>query len=400
MAARVLERYRPIDGLPLPAAYVDAQGVILAENESFRALHRIPASGEDGTLAMLFVDGDRDTIRDLVAGRQGYRHAFNRLTMSGSHESMVAEFTPISRENGPAFWQVLLHPSDDRSDSAPELGPRVAVPAGIVHDLRAPVQVVLGWASLLRRKLDDPESVEHALKTIERNAGQLIGLLEALLDQTKLGWTPLRRRHVDLVDLVTSEVRSIQPMADERGVHLSVALDTPALEVDGDEVQLRRVVLNLLVNAVKFTPPQGRIDCRLWRTDGRAGLAITDNGPGMTPELLTRVFDPYVQGPDQRLQADAGLGLGLTIVRHLVELHGGTVTASSAGPGRGATFTVLLPALPSIAPAAEARQPAPRPHADASPAGPSGGPYESETDSRRYAGPSDWRDGHNREHDL
>ncbi len=365
MAARVLERYRPIDGLPLPAAYVDAQGVILAENESFRALHSIPASGEDGTLAMLFVDGERDTIRDLVAGRQGYRHAFNRLTVSGSLDSMVAEFTPITRENGSAFWQVLLHPSDHRLDSAPELGPRVAVPAGIVHDLRAPVQVVLGWASLLRRKLDDPESVEHALKTIERNAGQLIGLLEALLDQTKPGWTaPLRRRHVDLVDLVTSEMRSIQPMADERGVHLSVAPDTPALEVDGDEVQLRRVVMNLLVNAVKFTPPHGRIDCRLWRTDGRAGLAITDNGPGISPELITRVFDPYVQGPDQRLQADAGLGLGLTIVRHLVELHGGTVTASSAGPGRGATFTVLLPALPAIPPPAETGQAAQRSRAD------------------------------------
>lgn len=365
MATGIPERYRPIDTLQSAAAYVDAEGAVLVENDSFRALRSFTGSGAARVggfmLPTLFIESDRKVVRDVLAGeRQGSRPASRTLTPAGATAPMLAEFVPIKRKaGGRIFWQVTLRPSQQPAGPFVELASRAAMTAGIVHDLRAPVQVVIGWASLLRRKHDDPERIEHALTLIERNAELVMNLLDLLLDQTRplRPRAPLPGRTVDLAELVRAEVRAIQPLAEESGVRVSLTIDAPEIAVQGDEVQLRRVVINILGNAVKFTPRNGVIACRLWRLGGWAGLAVRDNGPGISREFLPRVFDPFVQEPGHRLHSDEGIGLGLAVVRHLVEQHGGTVTASSAGSGRGAAFTVLLPAVPPNATEAPTRRP-------------------------------------------
>ena len=230
-----------------------------------------------------------------------------------------------------------------------DLGSRATMIAGIVHDLRAPVQVVRGWASLLRRKHDDPARTEHALSIIERSAETLKDLLEALLEQTRPAWmdAPVRRQELDLAELVRSEVRGVEPLADQAGVRVSLSADVPALALEGNEVQLRRVVANLIGNALKFTPRGGSVECRVWGWPQWAGLEVRDNGRGIDRAFLPKIFDAFQQEPSRHSRD--GHGLGLHIVRDLVELHGGRVSAASDGPGRGAVFTVLLPVAQDVA---------------------------------------------------
>lgn len=349
-------RYRPLAAMPLAAAYVDAEGGVLVENDWFRALRSTcspgAATADRFMLPMLFVEEDRDVVSGMLAA---YRRAPQRLsralTAAGSLAPLLAEFTPIRRRSGrDRFWFVTLRPSRQGDGPPLDLSSRAAATAGIVHDLRAPVQVVLGWASVLRRRQGDPAQLEHALTFIERSAGLLGALLEDLLEQTRPPWSrkPERRQDVDLAGIVAAEVQAVQPLAEDRGIHMSVAVEASPTAVRGDDLQLRRVVINLIGNAVQFTPPRGLVSCRLWRSGGWVGFAVSDTGPGIAREFLARVFDPFVREPGRRLRRrGGGAGLGLAIVRHLVEQHGGTVTAASRGSGGGATLTVLLPAAPS-----------------------------------------------------
>ena len=353
MAAGVPDKYRSLLSSLSPSAYADADGRILAENDAFRALRAADASAPDAfTLPMLFAEGDADAVRDLLVSlTERTRRASRAMTIAGSTVPVLGEFVPVARKSGGGmFWQVTLSPIRQPAAQAPEpasqLTSRAAVTAGIIHDLRTPVQVVLGWASLLRRKHDDPERIVHALSIIERNAELMIELLQDLLEETRPAWTraPLQSGVVDLAELVKGEVRAMQPIADESGVRMRVAVTGRGVVVPGDEVRLRRVVINLLGNALKFTPRDGDVECRVWRTGRWAALTVRDTGPGIARELLPSVFDPFVQGSGERPPAEGGIGLGLTVVRQLVEEHGGRVTAANSSTGSGATFTVLLPA--------------------------------------------------------
>jgi signal transduction histidine kinase len=234
-----------------------------------------------------------------------------------------------------------LHDDSDKS--------RSAVIAGLVHDLRAPIHTMLGWTSLLRRK-HDPERLEHALTTIERNARLQIALLEDLLALTRPSWTqsPLHREPIDLGTLVASEIHALEPLAQKRGVNMTTTLDTSGITVEANEVHLRRVVANLVGNALKFTPSGGTVACRLWKSADLACFVVRDSGRGILREFLPNVFDPFWQEPDTL--RGKGHGVGLSVVRHLVELNGGSVRAESDGRGRGATFTVLLPVMPVASP--------------------------------------------------
>ena len=348
------ERYRPLAALPVAAAYVDADGGVRVENDWFRALRSACSAarqpGERFTLPMLFVEEDREAVCQVLRVRPGAAQRVSRaLTADGSFAPVLAEFTPIRRRSGRGVvWFVALRPA--RPEAAPlDLSSRTVETAGIVHDLRAPVQVVLGWASVLRRRHGEPARLEHALTFIERSAELLSALLEDLLEQTRPEWsrTPARLQEVDLARLVASEVEAAAPLAEERGVAVSLAVDSSGVTVRGNALQLRRVVMNLIGNAVKFTPGRGDVACRLWRSGAWAGLEVRDTGPGIAPDLLPRIFDPFVREPGRRLRRrSGGFGLGLAVVRHLVEQHGGTVTAASPGAGGGTTFTVLLPAVP------------------------------------------------------
>jgi signal transduction histidine kinase len=220
---------------------------------------------------------------------------------------------------------------------------------GVVHDMKTPLQCVLGWASLLRH-MREPERIESALKIIERNAKVQMDLLEDLLEllQPSSGHLRRRRQHVDLAGLVKAELRAVEPLADECQVRVALTASSPTVEIEGSETDLRRIVANLVGNALKFTPRGGSIECRVWQSGAWAGVAVRDTGRGIDAAFVPHIFDAYRRGSG-RGSREEGWGLGLNIVRHLVRRHGGTVTVRSAGRGRGTTFCVLFPtSLPTV----------------------------------------------------
>jgi PAS domain S-box-containing protein len=219
--------------------------------------------------------------------------------------------------------------------------------AVLSHELRTPLTAMLGWARLLRMGRLDAARTRQGLETIERNTWMQARLIDDLLDVSRIvaGKFQLDHRPVDLVSVVADAVESQRRTAEAGRVVVSTALDPSAARVLGDTVRLEQVVGNLVSNALKFTPPDGRVDVRLERTGTNARITVSDTGGGIEPDVLPHVFDRFRQADSSATRRHGGLGLGLAIVRHLVELHGGCVRAESAGTGQGATFTVELPLL-------------------------------------------------------
>lgn len=219
--------------------------------------------------------------------------------------------------------------------------------AVLSHELRTPLQSILGWTQMLRDRPYDECSFQKGLATIERSGRVQAQLIEDLLDVSRIvaGKLRLQQIRVNLVDVVATAIEAARAAAEPRGTQIEMTSADGADEVLGDPDRLLQVVSNLLSNAVKFTPRGGRVEVRIERGGVAARLSVTDNGAGISPEFLPHVFDRFRQAESTMQRKHGGLGLGLAIVRHLVELHGGTVTAASAGVGCGSTFTVTLPLI-------------------------------------------------------
>jgi PAS domain S-box-containing protein len=220
--------------------------------------------------------------------------------------------------------------------------------AMLSHELRTPLTAILGWAHMLRTGQFDEKSVAGAYETIERNARTQAQLIDDLLDVSRVitGKLRLDLRAVDPNAFIESAVEAVRPGAESKGVRVQKIIDTGGSYVSGDPVRLQQVVWNLLSNAVKFTPRGGLVQVRLSRVNSHVEIAVSDTGAGISSEFLPHVFDRFRQADQRITRQHGGLGLGLAIVRHLVELHGGTVKAESEGEGRGSTFTVMLPVAP------------------------------------------------------
>jgi PAS domain S-box-containing protein len=217
--------------------------------------------------------------------------------------------------------------------------------ATLSHELRTPLNAILGWAQIVRRSGDDPATLAEGLTTIERNARTQAQIIEDLLDMSRIisGKVRLDVRRVDLAEVVKAAVDTCRPAADAKGIRVQPVLDPHAGPVSGDPNRLQQVFWNLLSNAVKFTPKGGRVQVRLERVDSHVEVSVTDTGEGIGPEFLPHVFDRFRQADASTTRRHGGLGLGLAIVKQLAELHGGSVRATSAGPGFGTSFTVTLP---------------------------------------------------------
>jgi signal transduction histidine kinase/CheY-like chemotaxis protein len=219
--------------------------------------------------------------------------------------------------------------------------------ATLSHELRAPLNVIRGWLQMLRAgKLDNATTV-HALETIERNTDAQTKLVNDLLDISRIvaGKLSLEVEPVDLVSLIEGIFDSFCVLADAKRIRVDMELDRTVPPTSGDPERLRQIFSNLFSNALKFTPPGGNVSIRLQRLGSDTMISVIDTGQGIRPDFLPYVFDRFRQAESSTTRQHGGLGLGLSIVRHLVELHGGTVTAYSQGPGHGATFTVTLPLL-------------------------------------------------------
>ncbi len=219
--------------------------------------------------------------------------------------------------------------------------------ATLSHELRTPLTSILGWARLLSNRQLDETHTAIALETIERNAKAQSQLIEDILDVSRVitGKLRLEVQSVNLTAVIESSINAVLPAAEAKGIRLQRVLDSGASMVSGDPARLQQVIWNLLSNAIKFTPKNGRVQVKLERINSHVEIIVTDDGQGISPDVLPFIFERFRQADSTTTRAHGGLGLGLAIVRHLVEMHGGTVEVESLGEGHGATFTVKLPLI-------------------------------------------------------
>jgi PAS domain S-box-containing protein len=217
--------------------------------------------------------------------------------------------------------------------------------ATVSHELRTPLNAILGWARLLEEQEFDAEQARHALETISRNAQLQSKLIDDLLDVSRIlaGTLALDQRPVDLLPIVQASVDSLSPEARAKHIQIECRIHPLEVAVAGDSKRLHQVLWNLLSNAIKFTRENGRISIEMHQDDVKVFLKVSDTGLGIRADFLPHVFDPFRQSDMSIQRVHGGLGLGLAIVRHLVEQHGGAVYADSEGEGKGSTFTVELP---------------------------------------------------------
>lgn len=210
----------------------------------------------------------------------------------------------------------------------------------ISHELRTPLTSITGWAALLTMD-PDPATIAEGLRAISNSAAVQAQLIDDLLDVSRIMTNKfaLTRQDIDLRNVITESVSGMHPLAAAKDIALRMSLEQSMI-IDGDPGRMRQVLTNLIGNAIKFTPSGGVIETRLFREESFAIVEVSDTGEGISAQFLPHVFDRRAQATERRF---AGLGLGLAIVKHIVELHGGSVTVSSEGAGKGATFTLRLP---------------------------------------------------------
>ncbi|HWI18666.1 MAG TPA: ATP-binding protein [Vicinamibacterales bacterium] len=219
--------------------------------------------------------------------------------------------------------------------------------ASLSHELRTPLNAVLGYTHLLRTRMLTGEKQDQAIEAIERNARSLAQIVEDVLDISRIvsGKMRLNVQAVDMPDVVQSAIEAVTPAAEAKGVRLQSVLDPDGGPVSGDPERLQQVLWNVLSNAVKFTNRGGSIQIQLARVESHVAVIVTDTGVGIAPEFLPHVFERFRQADAGPARERGGLGLGLSIARQLVEMHGGTIEATSEGAGKGATFTLTLPII-------------------------------------------------------
>jgi signal transduction histidine kinase len=217
--------------------------------------------------------------------------------------------------------------------------------ATLSHELRTPLNAILGWTRMIRGGQLDPSKMARALESIERNAGAQKQLVEDLLDVSRIvtGKLRLEVQAIHLAPVVEEAIEAVRPAADVKGIDLASSLEANLPPILGDPARLQQVVWNLLSNAIKFTSRGGRVQVRVQTTGSTLELAVSDNGQGISADFLPYVFDRFRQADASFTRSQGGLGIGLSIVRSVVELHGGVVEVHSDGPGRGSTFVVKLP---------------------------------------------------------
>ena len=298
-----------------------------------------------GIFVPLVVQGEVLGVLTLLATTSGRRYGLEDLANARD----LAHRAAIAIQNARLFSEAQRARSE--AEAANRLKDEFL--ATLSHELRTPMNAVLGWAELLAGGALDAERTAHAVGVIQRNALAQAQMIEDLLDVARITTGKLRLdvRSVTLPTVIDAVVESLKPAADARDIAVETTVDPHAGAVAGDAQRLQQVVWNIVSNAIKFTPRGGRVHIDLRGATSHVEIVVTDTGRGIDPEVLPYIFDRFRQGESSSTRRHGGLGIGLALVKHLVELHGGTVEATSEGVDRGSTFVVKLPI---------ARQPAPR----------------------------------------
>lgn len=332
-----------------------AGGLVLQSGEPFRS----DDIGQDSRVArdrdhLIEIEGLVATliVPIMVEGRvEGLLYVHRRTPRPFTDRSetilrLLAEYASIAIHN----MRLLAHEHQMRAEAEGASRMKDEFLATISHELRSPLQPLLNWAYLLRSPNLDPASAERALDAIERSTKTLGQLIEDLLDVSRIvtGKLRLQVRPVRLPGVVRSAIEAVEAAALAKGVGVEARIDPDLPVVLGDPDRLQQVLWNLLSNGIKFTPRGGRVMVTVAGYEGELVITVADTGAGIKPEFLPHVFERFRQAESSTNRSYGGLGLGLAIVRHLVELHGGNVSVASEGDGRGATFTVRLPVAAAV----------------------------------------------------
>ena len=286
------------------------------------------------------------TARDRVLGAI----TFAMTESAGSYDRVdVGTAEVVAGQVALALHSADLQRDTEAAQSATEAATRAKDEflMTLSHELRNPLNAVSGWARLLEAGKLDQEQSRRAIAIILRNVEVQVRLVDDLLDMSSVvsGRMRLAIQPVNVGDVIGEALDAVRPGADAKGIQLQAVLDSPGAQVSGDPGRLQQVVWNLLYNAVKFTPKQGRVLVKLQHVMSHVEIVVSDTGQGISADLLPYIFDRLRQGDSTRSRAQGGLGIGLALVRHIAELHGGSVFAESPGPGLGATFVVKLPLM-------------------------------------------------------
>ncbi|REG22940.1 PAS domain S-box-containing protein [Archangium gephyra] len=332
----ILENGRP-ESLPLLTEQVLDTDVLASEtDETIREL-RSTFVGMRGLAVPIALDGRKLGVLVLATGDEYRTYDADDVRIAEE----LAHRTAITVEHARLFE--LERQERDRAEEANRAKDDFL--ATVSHELRTPLTAILGWTSILRTNSLPPEKQTRALETVERSARAQAQIVDDLLDISRIvaGRMRLEMQPVKLAPVVEAALEAVRPAAAARNIKLEPQLEPGAGPVQGDAQRLQQVAWNLLTNAIKFTPDGGRVTARLRCVEGHVELQVTDSGKGIDPAFLPHVFERFRQADGTSTRRYGGLGLGLAIVRHLVELHGGTVQAHSEGEGRGSTFTMRLP---------------------------------------------------------
>jgi signal transduction histidine kinase len=266
-----------------------------------------------------------------------YRHAFGRF---GQTEHLFIK--ELSDRISLSLANIALYEESQQAHRAKD-----EFLAIVSHELRTPLVAISGWASILLTQPLPPETVEKALRTIQRSAKLQSDLINDILDFSLIatGKFSMNIEDVQIHSILEETVEAMRPLAEAKKVDLSGQIAKEFGIVSGDPIRLQQVFSNLVANAIKFTPAVGKVTVTLASINNAVEIEITDSGIGMDPEFVPRAFEPFVQADSSSSRTYSGLGLGLAIVRHLIDLHGGHIKAKSEGRGRGTTFTVTLPTI-------------------------------------------------------
>ena len=368
-----------ITASPLAIVAVDRQGIVQSWNEAAQRLFGYTAAEVIGK-PYPAVPESRRVEADEATAAVDRGEAINSLETERLHKhghliEVNVSAAPIRDANGDIVGRVaLIEDITDRRRVERELAGLFAEVqkanrakddflAVLSHELRTPLNAMLGWVRMLRRAEMTPEKRMHAVEVIERNTIAQMRLIEDILDVSRIvsGKLRLEMQPLNLIDVVDTCAEAIRPIAESRGLAIQVGKPDEAVVVTGDAARLQQVILNLLSNAVKFTAAGGRLELIASATATEARVTVRDTGIGIDPDFLPHVFDRFRQANSEPTRNQTGLGLGLAIVHHIVEAHGGKVQAFSEGSDRGSTFEILLPRIASTqmaTPRADASRPA------------------------------------------
>ncbi len=361
---RIRTLSRAVEQTPVAIVITDADGNIEYVNPAFTRVTGYTFAEVIGQNPRILKSGESppeaygELWRTVTSGGE-WRGEFHNRRKNGELYWEYASISPVADDNGITHFlavkediterkrtEAILRDTAGRLEKADRLKDEFI--ATVSHELRTPLNAVLGWAEMLRTRQLPASSQGRALEAIVANARRQTQLIDDLLDVSRIiaGRVHLEPVAIEPGTVVRAAVESVMPAAVAKQITMDVSPTRTPCAINVDPARLQQVVWNLLSNAVKFTPEGGRVSVEVNATDDQVQLVVSDNGLGITPEFLPHVFDRFRQADSRPTRSHGGLGLGLSIVRHLVEAHGGTVQVDSRGLGTGATFTVTLPVRP------------------------------------------------------